>query len=154
MPSLNRTRIDRDAERSGVWKDYAKARGIRVQVARWGNPEHTELLKELSLARQPEIQALNDAKRAAEAAGLPAPSHEDEGVLREINAEAMAKTLLKDWSGVTETDDADSPEVPYHWEAAYASFMDRELPFYDDMLELTMAEATFRKNAADTARGN
>lgn len=141
MPSLNRTRIDRDAQQNGVFRPYRKAPGVEVKIAAWMNNEHKELLQQLSVERAAEVKAHADQ-------GLP----DDVGAVREINAEAIAKTVVRDWKGVTEGDEKDSPEVTYTWEACFELLMDVELPFYDDMIAMASSELNFRRHVIEGAR--
>jgi hypothetical protein len=153
MPSFKRTRIDRDAESNGVWRDYKRIPGVRLRIARFGNPKHRALLTRLTKARLVEVQAFSAARQRAAEEGE-GDIREDRGVMREINAEAAAREVLLDWEGVTEDDTEGASPVPYSWEVGYEYLMDVELPFFDDVLELSMQEAQYLKTATEGALGN
>lgn len=85
MPTLPTSNVQEDTE--GRWFDYAA--GIQVRIARMGNPAFNAHLRRL-------------AKQKAR------------GKTQEQMAkEAAAHTIVKDWKGITETDDEGSPEIPY-----------------------------------------
>jgi len=83
---------DENAENEGVWRDLPK--GAKVKIARGGNRAYTR-----------ELNRLIDLRRAdMDAAGDDADKISDE-----IMAEVLAKTILKDWSGIG----ANGVETPY-----------------------------------------
>lgn len=143
MPTFNKTRIDREAEVNGRWQKYQRVAGVELKIHRYLNAAHRECLQELTLARLAEVQAAGKNG-----------DREDQGVLREINARAAARCLCTDWRGYTEDDGPDSPAVPYSEDECHDLFMDVELPFYDDVLQLAMADSSFRKQSVEESLGN
>lgn len=84
-------------EEKGVWHEIGE--GAKVLVARNGNKNHTEELKRLMAPYRRQIQL----------GKLP-----DE-VYKKISIEAMARTILLDWSGF---EDDTGKELKYSFEAA------------------------------------
>lgn len=70
-------------ETGGVWKDLPK--GARVKIARWGNPEFARLLRSKLKANRVLIDGDDDLS---------------EKVSEQIITEVMARTILKDVSGI------------------------------------------------------
>jgi hypothetical protein len=134
MAKLSAVQTDPALEAGGVWVHYTL--GIRLKIARLGNPAYQKRLTEL---RQPMLSAIRT--RTVDAAKA-------DDVLKQCAAEE----LLKGWENVT--DDDDKP-IEYSPERGLDVFRD---PRYRDLYEFVMATAAdaaiYRKELAEGARGN
>jgi len=110
-----------DLEEEGVWVNLTKT--IEVKVAALGNRKHTNLLTKLQKAQGKTLE--NDAD------------------LREdIHVQAMAKTVLLDWKGIT---DKDGKPLKYSYENAYKLLSDEKMyRFKKDILFLSQEAETFK----------
>lgn len=93
----------------GVWKDIALIPGMRVKVAKSGNPEASKL-----------VRALYKPYSRMLAAGQELPREKEE----DISNIVMAKTILKDWSGVP---GVDGETVPFTYDNAMAILSNKNL---------------------------
>lgn len=127
---IRKLRIDVDAAKNGVWFPYEG--NVRFKVARAGN-------------------AHNLAFRAAKVRELGAKI-DDEEVVRRLDVEATAKTILMDWDGV---DGEDGKPIPYTYEKGIEFLSD---PAYDDVFRavqsMSMRFFSFREENVRAAMGN
>lgn len=125
--------MDTATEVKGLWFDFED--GARLQVARYGNPEHVKLERQLE---------------AEYAAKLESKDREVQTEARtELNRRVFAHTLLKDWEGIL---DENEKELPYSVEAAEQLL---EFPeFFGAVLEFATQVEKFRKYKQDAAVKN
>lgn len=122
---LGTLRSDQNAERDGVWREFAP--GVEFRIARSGTNEDTKVLRELYgpyevLLRGGDMDPAIDAK---------------------LNAQRIAKSILKDWKGVV----VDGVETPFSREAA----KDLMLGIYD-LREWVMQQASNPTNYRQARR--
>ena len=79
---LKRFGVSLQAEREGVWHELGS--GLRVKLARWGNPRFTKRFEELVSPHRADIEA----------------GTLDADVDAQVMAKVMAETILLDWDGV------------------------------------------------------
>ncbi len=100
---------DLKAEVEGQWFDLALIDGVKVKVARAGNPNYKKALKRLY---KPYTKQLRRGKDIAQ------------DVEDRIQLDLLLDTLLKDWAGMPGEDGKD---VPYSKKVAKELLMDPEL---------------------------
>lgn len=130
---------DKELETGGVWHQLGG--GVKIKVARMGTPEYNATLRRLAQPHK------NLARRVMEDSDL--IDEADLEVFKEIEAQAMAKHVLVDWSGFTETDEPNSPAVPYS-EAKALEYIQRS----DDFRKLLSELAGKASNFKDATKGN
>jgi hypothetical protein len=125
--------VNTTAEVEGVWHDLAE--GVRIKVARAGNPRAEELsVKKILAARE-------------QGGGSISPEQ-----LKRIGREVMAEAILVDWSGVT--DEAGIP-VPYSKEKALEFLSDPELHDLEKTVDqLSGQRRHYALKVEEAARGN
>lgn len=125
--------IDKNKEREGVW--HSIGAGVRIKVARSGTPEYNATVRELAAPFKAIARRLVDSDEALSPA--------DERKFKEIDAQAMAKHVLVDWEGFTETNDEGSPVVPYSEEKAVEFLLSSD-EFRDLVAGLARKAGNFR----------
>jgi len=105
MAHLNSIRTDPEKETKGVWTDFAE--GIRIKVARAGNPEYRKLLRELT---GPHLDKIRDGSV-------------DPDLNLEILKKVRAATILLGWENLED----DNGEISYSPERALEFFKDETL---------------------------
>ena len=132
MGKLSKVKTDSKKEIEGIWEDYEE--GIRLKIARMGNPLYDEEIYRLS---KPVL------KRSRE---IPA----DE--LERISKQAVAKYILVDWENI---EDDDGNEIPYSSEKALEYFNDHDLRgFYRDIILIANDRNRFRREFIEEAVKN
>ena len=108
MPSFDSAFVtDKKLEKEGVWHEIGG--GVKIKVARIGTFEYANTLRNLTAPHR------SLTTRASEEGEIDAHLI---SLMKRIEAKAMAEHVLVDWDGFTETDDPDSPKVPYSQEKA------------------------------------
>jgi len=137
MPSFKKMfGTDKKLEKDGVWHDLGS--GVRIRVARIGTPEYLQTVRKLA---QPHSSL---AKRIADDTAV--VDDNDLKIFRSIEAKALAKHVLVDWEGITESDEPNSKPVPYSEEAAEAYITDSD-DFRKLLVELGNKPANFKAEA-------
>lgn len=124
--SLDVFRSDLDKEREGVWVPY-RGTGVRLRIARLGNPHHAEVHRRIVEQRLTDLNAreLSDEQNL------------------DAQKEAVARAVLTDWDGVV---DAEGQPLPYSPETALEFFRDPEMHrLYAFVFEQSMRDENFRK---------
>jgi hypothetical protein len=122
---------DKKSEIEGTWIDIGK--GVRIKVARIGNPENSKLAQKL----------WRPYRAAHRANSLP-----DE-VADELMIEAIARTILVGWEGV----EADGKPLPYSYENAKALLS--EVPDFRQLVwGFANEAATFRREQEEAEQKN
>lgn len=124
---------DAQAEIEGVWVDLGG--GASVKVARFGNPKHTELVKQLQKPYAQSIKAGVDIADDLKTA---------------MAVESMAQAILLDWKGI---EDEDGKLIPHSIENAKKLLGDLK-DFRDTIAFLATQQETFRKAALEQAAKN
>ena len=125
--------VDKKACSDGVWVNWIQ--GVKLKIARFYNPKHVALSKELS---RPYRDAMNN--------GGEIPREK----IEEMATECLAKTILLDWKGM---EDDDGIEVPFSQDKALEL-----LTMIPDMADFVSAMANsannFRQSALENASKN
>jgi hypothetical protein len=133
MADINKVRTDPEKELQGVWTDFAE--GIRLKIARAGNPAYRKLLRELS---EPHIKDIRNGTM-------------DEELNSTILKKVRAITILLDWENIEEN----GQEVSYSKEKALEYFMDPSLrDFYLFVVIESENMDLFRKEVIEEAIKN
>ena len=130
---------DKSLETGGVWHELGA--GVKIKVARMGTPEYNATLRRLAQPHK------NLARRVLDDSDLIEES--DLVVFKEIEAQAMAKHVLVDWEGFTESDEKGSPVVPYS-EAKALEYIQQS----DDFRKLLTELAGKASNFKEATKGN
>jgi len=122
---------DKALETEGVW--HKLGGGIEICVARANNKKYKKVLSaKLSPFRQDMANGMMD-----------------NDILEEAILEAMSKTILVNWKGVTE----DGVEIPYSVEKA-AKFLSDYEDFRDKVSDISMDMSLYRKHKLGEAEKN
>ena len=142
MAKLAQFETDLDKELAGVWVDYDD--GIRLLVARIGNPKYAKLIKRL---RKPHERRLARADL-------------DSDLLTGLIQKAMASTVLLGWENITEDQEDEEGnivevEVPYSAEKALDYLTNPKLrDFYADVLTFATQQENYLQDAEEALVGN
>jgi hypothetical protein len=123
---LKALKSDLAAEADGKWFEYEG--GIRLKVARLGNPKHAAFLR----------KRRKDAKTDAD--------------FETLSAEAIARHVLLDWTGV---DGEDGKPLAYSAEVGVQTLTDPTMKdFMADVVTLATRARNFRLESIEDAAGN
>lgn len=135
--SLEKHASDMVKETQGIWRELATAPGVKMKIARFGNPDFEKALNE---AQRPYKQTLR--------AGIELPDEK----WTEITCSALAKGVIKDWSGIKDEDDN---EIPYNSNDAYDLLMDNQFRnIREEITTLSREQQAYLKNSVDYIVGN
>jgi hypothetical protein len=129
MGFLNKYKTDKTAELAGVWVDVDA--GVEWKIARLSNEK----------AR---AERRNLEKPYRNFQNIPDSVQED--ILRKV----VARTVLLDWKGMTDTDGKEIPHSPAKAEELFKEFPD----FLNDVVGLSVARETFQAEAAEAAKND
>lgn len=115
MAKLKTLKLNPDAVTEGVWCDWIL--GVKVKIARTGTPEYNTFIQKLMVEQ--------------------VKSEEDVDT-DEVIRKAVARHVIKDWSGI---EDDDGTELSYSPEKAYELISD---PALSDLYEFVMRMASDR----------
>lgn len=134
MSLYNIYETDTKLENEGVWVSISK--DIKVKVAALGNKAHQEILEKLLKPYKSQIRK----------------NLLDKELEEDIHVQAIAKTILIDWEGMT---DRDGKPLPYSYENAYKLLTDEKLKrFKGDILYLAKEAETFKTEEKEEAVKN
>jgi hypothetical protein len=103
MPNLDFLKFNKEKAEGGVWVDYHD--DLRLKIAKVDNPRAQAAMRS--------AQKLH--KRALQFG-------DNEKLNKKIAFEVTANCVLLGWEGMTETNEKDSPAIPYSPEAAIKMF--------------------------------
>lgn len=132
---------DKTMESEGVW--HILAGGPSVKVARTGTPEYKATLRRLAAPHKTIAEMLIDSTVIA--------SEADTKLFKDIEAQAMSEHVLLDWKGFTETDEPNSPQVPYSQEKAL-EYINASEDFRKLILGLATAASNFKSAEGNSGR--
>jgi hypothetical protein len=121
---LDTIALDSAAEVEGVWEEFhhpvtGRPTGLRVRIARFGNPKFKEIYK-----------GLKERVRRLPNGELPDKVHD------RIFAEAMARAIVVDWSGMIRG----GVDVPYSVEEAKTLLLDNARPAFREFVSKVAGE--------------
>jgi len=138
MAHIHSIMTDLEKEQKGVWVNFAE--GIRLKIARAGNPDYNKLLRELS---KPYIKEIREGTA-------------DDNVNKDILMKVRSETILLGWENL----DGDEGAILYSAQTAYEFFKDPSLKdFYNfviiesenmDLFRMTITEASVKNSAASS----
>jgi len=118
---------DLEKASTGIWKDIALIPGMKIKIAQSGNAEYK---KKLRAAYKPFARMMQ--------AGQELPQEKED----EIQNMLIAKTLLKDWSGVP---GVGGKEVPFNYENVMALLGNKALKMLrEEILQYADDFASFK----------
>lgn len=131
---LSKFKTDKSMETEGVWVDVAD--GLRLKVARIGNPAYKTHIRRLG---KPHVNMIRHANQAV-----------DLDVMDALTVKAMAANVLLDWEGL---EDEDGNPIPYSVKKAEELMTD--VPDFRAMVEGFASDAElFRTEEMTDAAGN
>lgn len=131
MFDIDNLRVDPDKASEGTWVDYRG--GSKLKVAKLNNKDYQSFRTRKALECSDVLQ--REDEKAEEKA-------------EEITVEALARYVLKDWSGFGSGD----KETPYSVEKAIELLSDEQLSdFREDVVNIAANQANFRPEAAAKA---
>ncbi len=131
---------DLQKENEGSWVPISAE--VEVKVARYGNTEFEKVQDEMYKSKKMILEAL---KAKGDTVGYAQ-------VTTTIFAEVIAKTVLKDWKGVT---DEKGEEIPYTVEVGTAYLSDPQMTkFADTIIDLSQNFENYRVKKVETAVKN
>lgn len=135
--SLEKYSADVAKETNGIWRDLATAPGVKMKIARFGNPDFEKALND---AQRPYKQTLR--------AGIELPDEK----WTEITCRALAKGVIKDWEGIYGEDDQ---EIKYNPEDAYELLMEDQFRnIREEITALSREQQAYLKENVDYIVGN
>jgi len=133
MPTLKEFMTDPELEKAGRWVEWLG--GIRLRVARWGNPAFEAELERL---REPHIKEHRNGTLPTELA-------------EEITKRAAASTILLDWANIQ--DEETLEDLPYSPEVGFRYLSDpRCRDFWLYVCSSAMRAANYRLGADADAK--
>lgn len=124
---IDKMRTDKAAESDGVWVNAGA--GLRLKIARLGNPKYTKYLNELLKPVREEVTGVGEL---------------DASLVQKATIQAIAKHILVGWENLTETktengipvlDEQGNPievPIPYSYEKAHELLND--VPDFGEMV--------------------
>ena len=132
MPNLRSLyKTDQTKEEEGVWIDFGN--GIKLRIARLGNPKYNAYLRRIGKPHQMSIRNGSASQATVE----------------DLTIRAIAKHVLLGWEGV----DEDNELVPYTEEKAL-EYLRTMRDFYQQVLELSSDANQFREEELKEEEGN
>ena len=120
MAKLSAIRADVTKETEGIWFEYEV--GIRLLIARAGNPRFSKVLSKLS---QPHLKNIRSK------------SFDSSDILEEITKRAVAEAILLGWENI---EDDKGKTVKYSAEQAYEFFIDPSLHDFYQFVTICSAD--------------
>lgn len=133
MASIGKFKTDKKREQEGVWVDAGE--GLKLKLARLGNPKYEALMQQLGKPYRRQIR--NNTI--------------DVDVLRGLTARALARHVLLDWSDLQ--DEETGEDITYSQEKAL-ELLKNYRDFYDMVVELANDQQFFRDDYQAESMGN
>ena len=134
MASIEKIKTDVKLEADGKWVDYTL--GIRLRIARAGNPAYLEAMRRLT---EPMRQEIREKKLTIED-------------FTEILLKVRAETILLNWENIEDKDGATIPHSPAKVEEF---FRDEELKdFYKFVVDVSENSAEYVKQVIEESEKN
>lgn len=133
--NINKLRTDRDAEKKGVWVEAGA--GLRLLIARLGNPEYNKYLNTLLRPLRAKLGGVGEINPAD---------------IEEVTLRAIAEHILLGWENLTDTVNGEEVPVPYSKQKALELL---QIPDFAEIVTGFSRKAElFRLEQVKSAEGN
>jgi hypothetical protein len=134
MARLSAIKIDSIKDVEGIWTDYSL--GIKLKIARLGNPAYREYMRKIGKPHQVQISQ----------------NVLDDTTIEELSREAIAHTVLVGWENI---DDDDDKPIKYSAETATAMLKDPECgELFNFVVAFADRSENFRKVYLENSKEN